>query len=184
MKTCNRCNQEKTYLEFSKHSTIQDGYYNQCKQCRLESRKKREAKKFAPDFSGNKECKRCNQSKSKESFLINKSTKDGFNGWCKLCTKESAILNKYSINLKQYNSILQSQQNKCAICETLNPGGPSNKFVVDHCHSTGKVRGLLCNHCNTGLGKLGDTVQSLEKAINYLKHNSGKIELGEINEKK
>lgn len=181
MKTCNRCDTIKDYSQFTKHATISDGYYNQCKQCRHIARKRREAAKFDPDFSGNKECKRCNLSKSKTEFLTNKSTSDGFNGWCKICTKDAVISAKYNINLDQYNELLKKQQYCCAICNTTKPGGPGNEFVIDHCHDTGKVRGLLCNHCNTGLGKLGDKIESLEKALDYLKSNSDKIELGESN---
>ena len=179
MKTCNKCQSTKEYSQFSKHPTISDGYYNQCKSCRLKARKKRESERFNPDFSGSKTCKKCNESKLKHNFLLNKSSKDGFNGWCKRCTKDSTIKNKYSISLEDYKSILNSQNNKCAICSTSIPGGPSNKFVIDHCHKTNKVRGLLCNRCNTGLGKLGDTVESLERALEYLKFNSDKIEAGE-----
>lgn len=179
MKTCNKCNQNKSYNAFSKHPTISDGYYNQCKQCRHEARKKREAAKFSPDFTGSKVCKRCLVDKSKDNFLINKSTSDGFNGWCKSCTKDASILAKYAISLNEYNRLLDKQNNSCAICGTKSPAGVSGEFVIDHCHDSGTVRGLLCNHCNTGLGKLGDTIESLEKALKYLKLNSDKIESGE-----
>ena len=175
MKTCNRCNQEKSFSDFSKHPTISDGHYNQCKSCRLKARKERETKRFNPDYSGVKECKRCGLEKAKDNFLLNKSTKDGFNGWCRDCTKDSALKSKYSISLEEYNSLLNKQDSKCAICNTGDPKGVSGEFVVDHCHDTGNIRGLLCNHCNTGLGKLGDSIESLEKALTYLKENSDKI---------
>ena len=70
--------------------------------------------------------------------------------------------------MDKYESMLLSQKGLCALCETSDPKGPTSKFVVDHCHITGKIRGLLCNHCNTGLGKLGDSIESLNKAIRYL----------------
>lgn len=183
MKTCNKCNISKSFENFSRHSTISDGYYNQCKSCRLLDRNKREQAKFAPTYDGDKICLKCNLSLSKNQFLLNKSTQDGFNGWCKSCTKSSALYNKYSISLEQYNFLLKKQNNSCAICNTTSPKGPQNVFVVDHCHNTGKVRGLLCNHCNTGLGKLGDTKESLKKAIDYLDGFSGKILEGESFEK-
>jgi hypothetical protein len=41
-------------------------------------------------------------------------------------------------------------------------------FHVDHCHETGKIRGLLCHSCNTGIGKLGDNLEGLQKAVSYL----------------
>ena len=65
--------------------------------------------------------------------------------------------------------MLQDQGSKCKLCLTDKPLGPRNSFVVDHCHETGKVRGLLCNHCNTGIGKLHDDPELLEKAAAYIK---------------
>lgn len=47
--------------------------------------------------------------------------------------------------------------------------GKRHKLHVDHCHVTGKVRGFICNKCNTGLGKLGDTAEALERALRYLR---------------
>jgi hypothetical protein len=56
----------------------------------------------------------------------------------------------------------KSQENKCWICES------KTSLVVDHDHSTGKVRGLLCSLCNTSLGGFKDNIESLKKAIEYL----------------
>jgi len=47
-----------------------------------------------------------------------------------------------------------------------------NLLYVDHCHSSGKVRGLLCHHCNTALGKFQDSVEVLSSAIDYLRKNN------------
>ena len=74
----------------------------------------------------------------------------------------------YGITSIEYDRILASQNKVCACCYTSNPGGPHNSFNVDHCHQTGKVRGLLCHSCNVGIGHLGDTFQSVSNAITYL----------------
>lgn len=73
-----------------------------------------------------------------------------------------------------YEAMLIKQDNKCAICHTteetkLGPNGTLVRMSVDHCHTSGKVRGLLCNRCNRALGLLGDSVDLLQKAIVYLK---------------
>jgi hypothetical protein len=73
----------------------------------------------------------------------------------------------YGINLDQFNELKSSQNAMCAICGTKEPGG-TGEFAVDHCHSTGSVRGLLCMHCNTGLGKFNDNPAALRKAADYL----------------
>lgn len=65
--------------------------------------------------------------------------------------------------------LLEAQDNRCAICGTDEPGGRGDGFVVDHCHSTGRIRGLLCSACNTGLGLFKDNAETLAKAIKYLK---------------
>lgn len=83
------------------------------------------------------------------------------------------ILKKRGITFAQYNEILLKQGNKCAICqkhETRKCSKTSNilRLCIDHCHKTNKVRGLLCSNCNSGIGKLGDSIEQLQSAINYL----------------
>jgi hypothetical protein len=74
----------------------------------------------------------------------------------------------YGMTQADYDALLVSQDGKCAICQTDSPGGPGNKFHVDHDHATGRVRGLLCHHCNTGLGNLYDDPVRLRAALRYL----------------
>ena len=77
--------------------------------------------------------------------------------------KNYKLLKKYGITLAQRNFLSEQQNHQCLICERQ-----TNYLVVDHCHSTGKVRGLLCRACNAALGVLGDTPIGLQKAIDYL----------------
>jgi hypothetical protein len=78
------------------------------------------------------------------------------------------LQNKYGITEKDYEDMLISQEGKCAICETEDKTGKWQRFGVDHCHVTGKVRALLCNECNRGIGLLRDSSELLRKAANYL----------------
>ena len=71
----------------------------------------------------------------------------------------------YGITLDDYNALSESQNHVCAICET-NKG--KRRMAVDHCHDTGKIRGLLCKDCNTGIGNLNDDPNLLHKALEYL----------------
>ena len=66
--------------------------------------------------------------------------------------------------------MLANQNGKCAICATTEHRGRGN-FYVDHDHSTGKIRGLLCNPCNIALGMFRDSIDTLKKAISYLEYN-------------
>jgi hypothetical protein len=77
-------------------------------------------------------------------------------------------LAKYNMTQEEFDIYLESQQGKCAICSNY----LTNKFTVDHNHQTGKVRGLLCYKCNTGIGHLQDSVDILSEAIKYLKERN------------
>lgn len=81
---------------------------------------------------------------------------------------------KYNITPAHYNELLTIQNNRCAICgnaETFKHPSSNKtvKLAVDHCHTNGKVRGLLCMNCNRGLGKFHDDIVTLENAIKYLR---------------
>lgn len=73
----------------------------------------------------------------------------------------------YGLSLEQYKQMLQAQNGVCKICKGLD-NGPWNRLAVDHCHTTGKVRGLLCAKCNKGLGQFCDNPQLLKQAAEYL----------------
>lgn len=79
-------------------------------------------------------------------------------------------LKRYGLTVEQYDEMLAAQSGCCAICESSNPKGRAGSpyFQVDHCHSTGRVRGLLCGPCNSGLGSFGDDPEVLMKAVAYL----------------
>jgi hypothetical protein len=78
---------------------------------------------------------------------------------------------KFGITAAQYDEMLLNQGGRCAICLHTEPMG-RGVFHVDHCHRTGKVRGLLCTTCNTGLGHFGDSVLNLKLAQRYLEEHA------------
>lgn len=85
-------------------------------------------------------------------------------------------LKKYNITFKDYENMLTNQNNVCKICN--NPEKALNfksnevkSLAVDHCHNTGKVRGLLCGNCNLILGSVNDSIELLETMIQYLKEH-------------
>lgn len=78
------------------------------------------------------------------------------------------IKRAYGIELADFERLWLEQGGKCAICLTdLRPGVTGAH--IDHCHDTAEVRGLLCAHCNHGLGKFGEDVERLQRAIEYLR---------------
>lgn len=101
----------------------------------------------------------------------------------KFCTRDCAVaqnredqadrhrvytLAKYGLGAEDYAALERSQDGRCAICRTNEPGSRSGVWHVDHCHETGAVRGLLCTGCNTGLGIFRDDRDRLAAAIKYL----------------
>lgn len=74
----------------------------------------------------------------------------------------------YGISLKDVEAMLESQDGKCAVCLTEISLEGKATARVDHCHITGKVRGLLCHKCNVAIGCLGDNINGLQRAMAYL----------------
>lgn len=90
----------------------------------------------------------------------------------KAITRKWQLKTNYGITEEQYASLLNEQQGCCAICKTDKPTGKWKVFAVDHCHITGRVRGLLCNECNRGMGLLKDNADLLREAAEYLERNN------------
>ena len=80
--------------------------------------------------------------------------------------RDQKLRARYGISLGDYLEMLRGQNGACAVC------GGGGKLHVDHCHETGRVRGLLCGSCNRALGLLKDDIDSLKKAIDYLQKGS------------
>jgi len=74
---------------------------------------------------------------------------------------------KYGITTEQFNTMLEEQNGACAICG-IKEEDYGKTFCIDHCHTSGTVRGLLCMHCNTALGHFKDDTESLKRAVDYL----------------
>jgi hypothetical protein len=77
----------------------------------------------------------------------------------------------YGLSLREWEAILRAQGGRCAICGRAEPDArdPRKTWHTDHDHQTGRVRGILCGGCNLGLGCFGDNVESLMRAVRYLK---------------
>jgi hypothetical protein len=130
-------------------------------------------------------CSTCCKSKTAESFYVRSDRPKGYTSACKGCRRktnrekwtprkqtEYKLKSNYGLSLDDYQNLLDFQGGVCAICKepesTLSNAGYVKNLSVDHCHITGKVRGLLCHHCNTAIGKFFDRVDLLESAIRYL----------------
>ena len=115
-----------------------------------------------------KECCKCNQELSLDNFYIRKrwdrkKSKQNINysSWCRKCESIYRRHRNYNISEEQVNELLSNAQ--CEIC------GRESYLVIDHCHETGDVRGVLCNNCNTGIGMFLDSLPLIKQAWKYLK---------------
>jgi hypothetical protein len=87
--------------------------------------------------------------------------------YCPVKNRERKLKSRYGITIEEYNHLLKKQRGRCAICK-LSEDEHTNSLAVDHCHSTGKVRGLLCTSCNVALGHFKDKPLLMYKAVLYL----------------
>jgi hypothetical protein len=112
------------------------------------------------------ECKECARKASAEYRIQHREKY--------LRTQSNSQLKKvYGFSLEKYEEQLKKQEGKCAICKTDSPQhGHIKRFSVDHCHSTGKIRGLLCSKCNKGIGFFNDDTKLLDQAIKYLQESA------------
>jgi hypothetical protein len=87
----------------------------------------------------------------------------------KFRTKSYNLRNHFGITLEDYNQMFEEQKGRCAICG-IHQSEMSKALSVDHNHNTGEIRGLLCNNCNTAIGKLktDDGIELLQKAMEYI----------------
>lgn len=75
---------------------------------------------------------------------------------------------RFGITPSQYDAMLSEQGGKCLVCDTTE-SYLGHRLAVDHCHTTGKIRGLLCKGCNLGLGHFLDNPVSMERAAEYIR---------------
>jgi hypothetical protein len=85
--------------------------------------------------------------------------------------KQKAIILKYNICQQDIDNMFEEQDGRCALCKEKFVDGNDN---IDHCHTTGRVRGLLCRFCNTTLGTMKDDIDRIQNAADYLRFSKGK----------
>lgn len=133
IKQCKYCGNKLNIEEFSPHPHTKDKLSAKCKACTRAYNKMRYSLKT-----------------KEEKDATNLKRKQRGSTW--LIDRNKHLKRKYGITVEQYNEMLRNQNGTCKIC---NRACKTGKFLaVDHCHKTGKVRGLLCALCNTNLGRI------------------------------
>lgn len=145
-------------------------------QSQRKTKKDREAKEKQ---SGKRVCSRCKCFKDICEFHGSYEN-NNIASHCRECISANFLRYRYNISLADFMDMRKEQQDKCKICLAtleINDGSSlrSKNVAVDHCHTTGTVRGLLCAKCNKGLGCFQDNVDTLRAAIEYLENNHSKL---------
>lgn len=167
MNVCTICNQEKPEAMFYREPRKSNGLTSQCKQCH-----DRKSKKWATKNKEKLVADRAARHVRKREEYIKKS-RDWYSNPANREKRLSTNLRKmYGISIDSYQSMLSSQNGKCAI-KTCNRLASEKTLHVDHDHTTGHVRGLLCHNCNTALGLVGENAQLLQDLIDYINMYDG-----------
>lgn len=178
-KYCLECFIEKPINAFVKCFSSKDGHRNKCAACGSKKQYELQEARMRHRINNNiiLICVDCNiEMKSEECWRAQLKAK---NPRCKKCTKKrndkwsdlKSISTQCKVTRAQYNTLLEKQNNVCAICETQERRrlhGKTVRLCVDHCHKSGKIRGLLCSSCNQSLGLMKDNPSQLRAAANYL----------------
>lgn len=177
---CKICKNRKPIGDFYKSPNYKTGYRTSCKDCTLKYDRERQNKHIGQKLTGTKICCGCKIEQPVSEFTKRLRNKDGLRSRCKTCEHKSEhnyrirnptgryisrLRQDYGLDKDTYLDMLLQQEYKCKIC------GNKNKLCIDHCHKTGKIRGILCVRCNTGIGMFIENIIFLEKAIEYLKYH-------------
>lgn len=164
VKVCCTCKVPKLFTDFSKNKRTKDGHKYSCKACiSLTYFKNQEQEKAArkKHYQNNK------QAALERSYEWRGKNPDKR----QLSERKRNLRQKYGLSWEQFVTMYEEQHKKCHICHSnlsIFPSEPYPSACVDHCHTTNKVRGLLCYNCNLILGHALDNVQILQSSIEYL----------------
>lgn len=166
MKTCTKCGKEQPMTEFYKDSKKKDGLTSHCKTCQIarykdnDKHKARQLEYRKARWVEDSEYRECMKDKNKVFSIADNLANPA--------KRKNKHLKKYGITIEDYHEMFKKQEGRCRICKK-HQSEEKVALSVDHCHTTGKVRGLLCMGCNTAIGSFKDNLELLTAAIEYLK---------------
>lgn len=115
------------------------------------------------------ECTHCKLNKPTREYLKDTRYTNGHRNTCNRC-RTKQVLNcqrkkKYGMGTVEYEEFFKKHNHSCDVC------GAEDRLGVDHCHTSGAARGLLCSRCNTALGMVNDDIEVLEGLVGYLSYS-------------
>lgn len=175
-KQCRKCGRDLPLSAFACDKNRRDGLQVHCRECVAEYsaahyRRRREAvgkpvREKVDVPAGHKLCRTCGEVKPHSEWHRNATASDGLATRCKACRAERGrqdhLKRQYGITEAERDELIASQGGVCCICLAAAPEH------VDHCHKTGRVRGVLCFSCNAALGQFKDRPDAIRRAAAYV----------------
>lgn len=156
-RTCTKCNTEKPLTSefFTKDKYDKSGFTYRCSKCRN---------------LASYEWNRLNKEKVKAANLKNQDKRKAFYNSPEgiISSRKAHLKRNFGLTLEDYEKMSEEQNHKCQICGRGEMNYKNKVLCVDHNHTTGKIRGLLCGLCNSGLGKFLENKELLLNAIKYI----------------
>ena len=185
VKTCSKHGELTIEIEYFKKSNGK--YY--CRHCLRETEARRPKRKYEGAFAEYHR-EHARQWRQKNSDYVNEKIREDrlinpekYREWEREQRNKDVeksryrdVLKKHKISADDYNELVLSQNNLCKICgkeetKKSRTKGEICRLALDHNHDTGKIRGLLCHHCNAAIGHLKEDIQLFHNAIEYLKEH-------------
>lgn len=163
-KKCTACGEHKPFSEFYKNKGGKFGLFAKCKPCFLKITKAWHDANKERVAANRAEWRRKNivRVRASERALRQKNIEK-----CREKDRRETLFRTYGITLEQKQSMLAAQGGKCKACGSPQPGSKKG-WHVDHCHDTGRIRGILCHPCNAAIGNAGESIERLRALIAYL----------------
>jgi hypothetical protein len=157
VKACSDCEQVKPLADFPPDRRRKDSKATKCRPC---ARKVAEAyyQKY-PEAEARRRL--LNAQHGSDWYQRNRTAQILRMKWTRIATR-------YGMTRQEYLDLLSSQGGACALCGSKDPGRGDGHFAVDHNHATGRIRGLLCQRCNCGIGFFADDVELMRRAAAYV----------------
>jgi hypothetical protein len=170
MKPCRKCGVVKPLEDFYRMATMRDGHRHDCKACNLEAKRQRY---LADPAFVKARVKRWQQENPERLNAYRRARR--MEPEVKERERAGHLKRKYGMTIEQYDAMLLAQGGGCFICGR--PPRDDSSLHVDHDHSTGKVRGILCFCCNNALADFREDTDLLRKAIGYLAAHANQEEI-------
>lgn len=148
LKFCRSCEEWRSKGDFNTDKKSPDGKSYTCRPCRKKYRRRKEVKA--------------------RTSLYNKKYAEKNPDLMKRKDRKSMLRRFWNMSQEEYDLLLAKQNGTCAICPKTE-SNPNKSLCIDHCHTTGRIRGLLCDNHNRAMGLFKDSIEDMEKAIEYLK---------------